>query len=54
MMSTRYPMLDLRCETESYQRCTEGMLLTQYLMHNFREHYLNHADERIILSPVRY
>ncbi len=49
-----YPMLDLRCETESYQRCTEGMLLTQDLMHYFREHYLNHAHERNnpVASPL--
>jgi acetyl esterase len=49
-----YPMLDLRCETESYQRCTGGMLLTQDLMHYFRRHYLNNAQERNnpVASPL--
>ena len=32
----------------------DGMLLTQDLMHYFREHYLNHADERNnpVASPL--
>jgi len=49
-----YPMLDLRGETASYQRCTDGMLLTRDFMFYLRDHYLNDLSEASdpIASPV--
>lgn len=49
-----YPMLDLRGQSDAYASSTSGMLLTRDLMNFFRNHYLNHPDERShpLASPL--
>ncbi len=46
-----YPLLDLSLSQASIDRYAEGYLLTKSMMHWFRDHYLNSADERHTGSP---
>jgi acetyl esterase len=46
-----YPVLDFTLTSPSIDRYAEGYLLTKAMMHYFRDHYLNSADERETASP---
>lgn len=46
-----YPVVDLTLTSPSIDRYADGYLLTKAMMHYFRDHYLNSADERETASP---
>jgi len=46
-----YPLLDLTLTSPSVERYADGYLLTKSMMHYFRDHYLNNADEQETGSP---
>ena len=46
-----YPLLDLTLTSASIERYASGYLLTQSMMHYFRDHYLNTYDDREAASP---
>lgn len=46
-----YPLLDMTLTSPSIDRYAEGYLLTKAMMHYFRDHYLNNAEEQETASP---
>ena len=47
-----YPIVDMTLESPSIERHADGYLLTKSMMHWFRNHYLNEADDRRAISPA--
>ncbi len=47
-----YPIVDMTLTSPSIDRHADGYLLTRSMMHWFRGHYLNPADDRRAISPT--